>query len=566
MAENITLTQLALGISFDERQSLLQKLGSYSVISSAPLYGEDTGSGDLDLSAAFSALPWYLRMWYLILSVFKTKAPAELFKKHQLVRLGKKIESKTPGLYNSRDKMLLGAFCLRVETLKEASRFFYTTLDTNATRDKGSLFAFIASIEMPNVHSKLQTEADPSIIAENNPYMMESEIRQAATNAMDEAFSMISTEQRNAMYATVRSLNCLKGLSSFLFDRLILAFNKKSASTDTSCPVNVVTELLVTLSNILFSFKVVPPMSLLQSLFVFILQEKLGEHGFDIAKETRNLSTRAENSLAVIRSFNKEVPLTWIIRCATNNTAFVPTEISGGEDWFAVYRDFWRKRNETLFASIVKNRQRQELLISFEGFLQGGLPIPLENLESETNPGGMPIKGGFTLAFLRAFHVAVFMTDINQILRPLLLEGDFVKKENRLEFTEQYNTLLNLESDIRMFDMALAPAGSYGSRYQQVLQEVTALQVKQRRLQAIIEETQIEANKIVDQVRGVSFAVLSMLILLLEDDKNGTRTVLSNFSNIAERNSGFVETAEKAIEQLKRLIELLNDIRTMESR
>ena len=565
MAESTTLNQLASGISFDERQSLLQKLGSYSVISSAPLYGEDAGGGEMDFAAAFSALPWYLRVWYFVLGLLKAKPPAEIFKNRKLQLLGKRIESKTPGLYDCRDKMLLGAFCRRVETLKEASRFFYTTLDTIA-RDKGALFAFIASIEMPNVHRKLQTEADPTVVADNNPQMTESEIRQATTSAMEEAFGMISGEQRNAMYATVRSLNCLKGLSSFLFDRLILAFSKKPSSANSSCPINVVTELLVTLNNILFSFKVVPPLSLLQSLFVFLLQEKVGEPGFSIEKETRLLSTRAENSLAVIRSFNKEVPLTWIIRCATNNTAFVPTEISGGEDWFAVYREFWRKRNETLYASIVKNRQRQELLSSFGDFLQGGIPIPLEHLESDSNPDGIPVKGEFTLSFLRAFHVSVFMTDINQVLRPMLLEGDFVKKESRLEFTEQYNTLLNLESDIRMFDMALAPAGNYGSRYRQVLQEVTALQVKQRRLQAIIDEAQGAANKLVDQVRGVSFTVLSMLAILLEDDKNGTRTVLSNLTNIAERNSGFIEHTEKAIDQFKRLIELLNDIRTMESR
>jgi len=506
-----------------------------------------------------------MRLWYFMLGLFKARPPAHIFKSRELLLLGKKIASKTPGLYDYRDKMLLGAFCRRLETLKEASRFFYATLDTIA-RDKGALFAFIASIEMPNVHRKLQTEADPAVMADNNPHMTESEIRQATTSAMEDAFEMISVEQRNAMYDTVRSLNCLKGLSSFLFDRLILAFTRKASPIDSSCPVNIVTELLVSLNNIMFSFKVVPPISLLQSLFVFILQEKVGEPGFNIEKETRLLSTRAENSLAVIRSFNKEVPLTWIIRCATSNTAFVPTEISGGEDWFAVYRDFWRKRNETLYVSIVKNRQRQELLISFGDFLQGGIPIPLEHLESESNPNGMPIQGGFTLSFLRAFHVSVFIPDINYVLRPILLEGDFAKKESRLEFTEQYNTLLNLESDIRLFDMALSPSGNYGSRYRQVLQEVTALQVKQRRLQAIVDEAQGTANKLMEQVRGVSFTVLSMLVLLLEDDKSGTRTVLSNLANIAERNDDFIKHTEKAIEQFKQLIELLNAIRIMESR
>jgi hypothetical protein len=565
MAENMIFDRLASGIPLDERQNLLQKLKSQSYISGQHLYFEDKERVPAgDIAAEFSALPWYSRLWYFFLSFFKAKPPVDIFGDHQISILGQKIDERSPGLYDYHGRMLLPAFYRQIEKLKEASRFFYSALDTSVNRDRGAFFAFMGSLEMVEVHKRLQEETEPKVILEKNPDAPEPELRQIAFKAMDDALALITEEQRNTMYFASRSLNCLKGLSSFLFDRLIMASSFSHALNGPTGSVNVVRELLISLNNILLSLKVVPPMTLLQSLFVFILQDRAAEPGFDSNREIRLLLAKAEESLTVIQDFNKIVPLAWIIRCASRNMSFVPREISGGEDWFVVYRDYWKRRTEFLFADYMRDRRRRELLSAFRLFFNDQNLKTLENAQSDSNPDGLPVKGSFALSFLLTFYSVVFMHSMNKILRPILIDGEFHKKENRVEFAESYNTFIKLEDEIKKFEQDISPSGDYGKRYIQARQEMSALPVKRRKIQIVLEDAQEDAEKILGQVREASLSMLNLLGGFLGRDPRGRYDILSNFSTIAGKGSQFINGLNETLQQFQMLVKLLEDIEAME--
>jgi len=560
--------RLVSSISLDERQNLLEKLKSHSNMSSEILYPEErevVAAGDMD--AAFAALPWYSRLWYAILSFFKTKPPVVIFGDTQVALLGQRIEERTPGLYDYQERLLLVAFHRQIERLKEAARFFYSALDTSVNRDKGAFFGFVGSLEMPEVHRRLEADTEPAAIVANNPDIPEPELRQIAFKAMDEAFSLITEDQRDIMYFASRSLNCLKGLSSFLFDRLIMAFTSKKAQTGATCSVNVVRELLVTLNNILVSLKVVPPMTLLEALFVFSLQERASEPGFTMSREIRLLLTKAEDSLTVIREFNRKVPLAWIIRCATRNMSFVPHEISGGEDWFVVYRDYWRRRIEAGFADYFRDRRLKGLLETFRSFLKGQSLKPLGNIQSDANPDGLPVKGAFGLSFLLTFYSVVFITGINKVLRPILIDGEFQRKENRAEFADSYNSLIKYENDIKRFEYEISPEGDYGKRYIQVRQDMSAVPIKRRKTQLVLEDAQEDAEKILEQVRKAARSMVNLLGGFTGKDNRGKYDALTNLPAIAgkgEEYNEFMAGMNEAYQQFQTLGKILDDIEAME--
>ena len=560
--------RLVSNISLDERQNLLEKLKSHSNMPSEILYHEDrevVAAGDI--AAEFVRLPWFSRLWYFFLSFFKAKPPVVIFGDHQVTVLGQKIEERTPGLYDYQERVLQVAFHRQIEKLKEAARFFYSALDTSVNRDKGTFFAFLGSLEMPDVHVRLETDTDPNAIVEKYPDMPEAELRQIAFKAMEDAFTLITDDQRDIMYFAARSLNRLKGLSSFLFDRVIMAFNTKNEQTGATCSVNVVRELLVTLNNILFSLKVVPPMTLLESLFIFILQERASETGFNINREIRLLLTKAEDSLTVIREFNKKVPLAWIIRCATRNMSFVPQEISGGEDWFVVYRDYWRRRIETNFAGYFRDRRMKGLLDTFRTFLKGQSLKPLGNIQSDSNPEGLPVKGTFALSFLLTFYSVVFMASINKILRPILIDGEFQRKENRTEFTESYNNLIKLENDIKRLEFEISPSGDYGKRYAQVRQDMSAIPVKRRKTQIVLEDAQEDAEKILEQVRKAARSMVNLLGGFSGKETKGKYDPLTNLSAIAGKGNEYNEYMagmNEAQQQFQTLGKIMDDIEAME--
>ncbi|MCL2381562.1 MAG: DUF5312 domain-containing protein [Treponema sp.] len=557
--------QLVASISLEERQNLLQKLKSRSSISNEILYFDDKGTVPAgDIETEFALLPWYSRLWYFFISFFKAKPPLIIFGDYRVAALGQKIEDRSPGLYDYQRRMLLAAFCQHIEALKEAARFFYSALDTSVNRDKGAFFAFLGSLEMADIHKQLEADTEPAAIAENHSDMPETELRQIAFKIMDSTLGLINEEQRDIMYFAARSLNCLKGLSSFLFDRLIMAFTAKGEQAGATCSVNVVKEQLASLNNILLSLKVVPPMALLESLFVFNLQDRAGESGFDINREMHLLLAKAEGSLNVIKEFNKKVPLAWIIRCATRNMSFAPNEISGGEDWFLVYRDYWRRCIEAKFADYFRDRRRKGLLDAFHYFLKGHEVKPLENTQSDSNPAGLPVKGAFSLSFLLTFYSAVFIPTINKVLKPILIDGEFYKKENRVEFTEGYNTLIKLEDEIKKFEQDISPSGEYGKRYAQARKDMSALPVKRRKMQIVLEDAQEDAETIIDHVRGACRSMVSLLSGFIGHDTKGKYDILNNLSAIAGRNSEYTGGLNETVKQFQILGKLLDDIEATE--
>jgi hypothetical protein len=565
MAETANFNKLVSVLPIEERHNLLERLKAQSTLSSEILYVEEKGrfSSD-DIGTQYSRLPWFYRLWYYLQSLFKSRDPVKVFEDNKVALLGTRINERVPGLYDYQRGMLLPLFYRQMARLKEAAHFFYSALDSSVNRDRGAFFAFLGSLEMPNVHKILQNETNPLTIAEEHPDTPEHELRQIALKSMDEAFALITEEKRNAMYFDARTLYCLKELSSFLYDRVLLAFDNSSAGGG-ECSAGIVRDLLITLNNILFSLKVVPPMTLLESLFIFILQEKAGEHGFDINREIHLLLSKAEACLAVIQDFNSFVPLTWVLRCSARDMALSPQELSGGEDWFVVYRDYWKKRIDTSFIEYLKEKRQKELRDSFRHFLKDKELRSIGNVQTNLNPDGVPIKGAFGLSFLYTFYPVVFMPDINWVLRPILIEGEFQKIENRMEFTEGYNNLIKLEDEIKKIELDIATSGDFYKRYAQARLDMSSLPVKRRKIQIILEEVEEQVDIILEQTREAAQIMVDVLNGILGKDSKGKYFPLTNLPKVVKKDSHFIPGINDVIQKFQFVLKVLDDIGNMES-
>ncbi|MDR0624577.1 MAG: DUF5312 domain-containing protein [Treponema sp.] len=565
MTDDKTLDRLVSELTLEERQNLLEKLKAQSNLSGDLLYNAKEGAPSIIIDEQYVKLPWYYRLFYFILSLFESKPPIRVFEDSQVGKLGRAINLRSPELYDYQRAYLLSEFFKYITDLKEGARFFFTALDAGFNRDKGSFYAFLGSLEMGEVHRRLQTETDPKVMAEKFPGASESELRQAAFQVMEDAFAGITEAQRTAMYHNTRSLYCLKELSSFLFDRIIMAFGFEPGASGQVCSINVVREMLLSLNNILFSLRAPPPLPLLESLFIFLLQEKAREPDFDINREMRNLLTRAENSLVTIRTFNEQVPLTLMLRCANRDMALTPQEISGGEDWFLVYREYWKRHIEMLFAEYMRFRHHRDLLNSFRYFLKGANLKVLDNVVSDANPEGLPIPEAMSLSFLLTFYSAVFMADINKNLRPILIDGEFYKRENRTEFTESYNELIKLEDEIKKFEMNISPSGDYGRRYIQARQDMTSLPVKRRKIQLVLQDASGEAKKIIDRTRAAIHMMINVLNGIVKKDIEGKYDTLGNMARLSGKSPAFLNGINESIQKFQKTLQLLDDIDIMES-
>ena len=558
--------RLVSELNLEERTKLLEKLSGHSSLSSAVLY-EDSAKDDGDFVAEtrYQKLPWYYKIWFFFLSFFNSRSPIKLYEDHVMSEQYRKLEEKYPGLYNFQKDMLLSSFQEEITNLRDASRFFYNALDASINRDKGGLIVFLGSLEMPKIHELIVSDTDPASLTAHYKELNEIEIRQKALKALEDAMAGISENERISMYQSARSLFCLKQLSAFLFDRLINSFIIDSSTQNCVCPAASVREQLVALNNILCSLQTPPPISLLESLFIYVLMEKSDEPNLDIHNEMRKLLVQAEVSLQAIRDFNTAVPLTRLLRCISRAPGLTPQKIGGGEDWYQVYRDRWKRQIEEDYLSFNRNRRQRELQNAFRYFLKGTNIKVLENMGSNNNPNGINVKGSFSLSFLQTFYSVIFMGEINKFLRPILIEGDFIKKENRAEFTECYNNLIKLEDLITRFDHDISPEGEIGKNYLQAKNDMSSLPVKRRKIQIVVEEAAHTADRIINQTKDALEGMGKILKGILKKSDDGKYDNLANLSVLAGRGTAFMDGIKESITSLNKTIQLLDDIDAMEA-
>ncbi|GHV78770.1 hypothetical protein AGMMS49944_05610 [Spirochaetia bacterium] len=551
MEENGVFNRLAAALPMDERKSLLEKLGAQAGTANQPLYNDADSldaagpMGPADLKKKYAALPWYSRLFFWFAGLFRGKPPIQMFLNQQIARLGRLIEEQSPGIYDYEHDLLLPAFHRKASNLKESARFFYDALDMSVNRDKGAFYAFLASLEIEDIHRRLLAETDPQRLAERHPDADNAVLRALALEAMDECITSITDEQRAVMYYNVRTLHYLKELSAFLFDRLLVSFSIRKArqgaapqENGLACSAHLVNNYLRNLNNILYSLKDAPPLTLLESLFIFILQDKAGTPEFNMEEEMTALLTQAQQALTVIRTFNKTVPLNRILRCAEKDMSILPKPVSGGEDWFSLYKEYWKHTVEEQFNVYLYKRRKEELMADFRDFFKSA-KLQAVNAAAITEPKeGIPLQGAFGLSFLKAFHSAVFLPDLDPVLRPLL-------KESRAEFSEAYNTLFKIDTHISRFKGDVSDTGELGKRYAAALMDMSSLSVKRHKLQLVENEAADEAAKISGHIRNSLISMVRVLGGILTESPDDSVSI--------------------AIKTLTRTLELMDKITVMEA-
>jgi hypothetical protein len=296
-----------------------------------------------------------------------------------------------------------------------------------------------------------------------------------------------------------------------------------------------------------------------------MLHDRTEEPEFNMENEMKILLSRAQKALEVIRSFNKTVPLNRILRCAEKSTDLAPKMISGGEDWFSMYKEYWRHTVEELFNDYTRNHRRRELLSEFADFFRGAELRPLSGAESAANPVGIPFKGAFCLSFLRAFHSVLFLPQLNLVLRPILIDGEFFKKENFTEFTESYDTLFTSDAVIRRFEGDISAAGNLGKQYAAAKLDMSSLPVKRHKIQMVETEASDEAKRIIDRIKDAITLMAKVLNGILTKSPDGKFDTLTNLADMSGKTDAFTAGVSGAVKTLRKTLDLMDKINVMEA-
>jgi hypothetical protein len=248
----------------------------------------------------------------------------------------------------------------------------------------------------------------------------------------------------------------------------------------------------------------------------------------------------------------------------------MPAAIGGGEDWFSLYKEYWRHAVEERFNAYRRRRRRRELQEEFRSFFKGAIPQALSDAGSgsdveEALPVGIPVKGAFCLSFLRSFHAAAFVPELNLVLRPILIDGDFSKQETLDDFTDAYERISRIDEGIRRFERDISGEGELGRRYAAARMDLSSLSVKRHKIQLVEDEADDEARRIIDQAGAAIRLMAQLLGGLLDNSPDGKFGALANFADLAGKTDAFADGVENAITKLNQALELMDKINAMEA-
>jgi hypothetical protein len=561
---------LVLTLKESEREDLLRSIFQHSDLSMEPLY-EKPVDKPKKADDEFSGLPFLLRIWYYIVGFFSGKPPIKAYENSVIAKVGHEINLVSPGYYQYAQGLLLPDMHDSLVDLKNAVRFFYNALDSSVNKDRGAFYAFMASYEMPEMHGQLSKMSSPAEFAQLHAGMVPEMLKQTALDAFTENLTTMTDSQRENMYQNVRALICLKELAGFLFDRLIVNFQNEPALHGKVCPAGLVKGQLAGLNNILFSLKEVPSLTLLSTLFIFFLRDEFMNKTEKINAELQKLLAQTEKSLAVIRDFNKKVPLTLILRCANKDMAYEPSELSGGEDWFLVFRNYWKQKIEESYDNYVLDLKRGEIDQTLGIFFDDTEMIDVQEILSAHEDDTVSLDNTLLFSFFLTFYKKIFLTEMNQVLRPILIDGEFIKKENRLDFTESYNELIRMEDAINNLIQKVAPGGDYGNRYRQLRGDVVSPVIRHRKLQVLAEEIRAESHTIAWKAKSaleLMNSIIHGILFPAEYTNEGAKyATLANISTIlGKANSDFIVALKETSKKLSLAVDLVNNIMDVEKK
>jgi hypothetical protein len=93
----------------------------------------------------------------------------------------------------------------------------------------------------------------------------------------------------------------------------------------------------------------------------------------------------------------------------------------------------------------------------------------------------------------------------------MLVDGKFVKKEDRVEFAGAYHELCKIDESISRVEGDISDAGELGKRYAAAQMDMSSLSVKRYKIQLVENEAADEAAKIIDRIKDSLISMVKVL-------------------------------------------------------
>ncbi len=553
---NSTFDQLVKSLTTEETQALLSSIQAGMKGINAESIGANQEPDFVKLkpkdAVAFSEEPFLLRLW-ISLKAFLRSIPLEALYGEQLLKRLSAYLKKVAGDYILINKSIYtNKFYERLKELRKTQLFFSSILSSYDS-SKGHFYLLLSSFTTPLTYEKLMKETDPfsvTIAGEVSPTMRTNFLRK-----IDAVFANLTDSEKSEMYKSAQALEWMRAFCSLSLDKTLLQFSQGDGS-DLICPTLTIQPEIEILASILTSRKEIPQ-NLLQAMFLIASQEKMIDDNTRLKTEADEFIKDAVQALQNIKKFYIAIPIVDITRYIKKDINWQPYKIEGGEDWFIYFKQAWYERFNQKWMKWSYEQKKYNLKLKMLNFLkvddlEGVQFLPWQNL-------WIPclFKKELAYSFLKTMLINFYEQKLSSVLKIILIEGSFYKRENLNEYTTSYNVLQHRRAEFNHYEQRLSPTGDIGLAFAKIRQEKTASLKNKNKIEGLMKSVESEAKQIILSTVEALKSLDIILTGIIGGGKSSIYASLANWTNIqGVKNAQFRENVMIVKEQIHTIVDL----------
>lgn len=465
--------------------------------------------------------------------------------------LAHQVNQHDPELVDFRHRMLKGRFAQFIKELQLQARVLNPLLSRILGKEKQAFVVFYAAMEIEEHHHRLLEDTNP-----NNEYgvdddVAERDVRAKLNAKTDNTMQSIPKIMRQKIASSMKLLELLFRLSSFPFDRILNQFQELLEGSG-FCGFDMVSDEVERLASIMAGLTDYPGMRVLEAAILFAYQ---GDHdvGEDSEEQMRRHLNKALGAADGIRSFNRAVPLSDIVRLIRGKRTYIVKPEGGGEDWYQLYLRFWRSRLDRLVTRFMARKKLQQVVKDAAELLETPkIEVASYYPKRET---GEPALYGLAFAFVRHFYTRLYPGRMEGPIKTVHIDGEFYKQSNRDQYNTIYSELIRLQERTDLLSSRLAPGGTIAEHFRKLREEEENLTLRRNGINEQIRRIEEDAYSIVDGTITTLGILENLLNGILNARAGSAYDTLANKSQIAGSQNG------RLMEDLRSCIELSQEVR-----
>ena len=564
MAEVTVFDQLVKSLDSEERKRLLDRLLASQHVSTEPLKPEADEDGIVDLDSEYRRLPFFRRLVVLLRALIAGRDRYAVLEEALLHRVEVVIEHRSPGLMDFRRSMFTERMYEQIMSLRDGLQGMRAPLDLAMRREKTEFIAFLAGVEMPEVQARLLEASDPSRLWDERGDLESGALKMDVLRRCEETLDAVPKDDRRGVYYDIQALTGLAQLAIHPFGSMLSRFRRTNEIESQLGEFDQLARYLAPMAEVLTTAQYPPSEDALRAVFLYAYRDQLLDTRFDLEEHLESDLNDAEEAFGRIREFNAAVPVVSIVKAATRNLSYKPRAGGGGEDWFVIYKSFWKRRASRNYGRFYRKKKEEQLARRAAGFLGFRKLPPLVYYTPDQFEDLVILKHNLSLSFLKGFFHKVFKR-ITKTLNLILSSGDFYKSENKREFADALAYLGLIEDNLGSFESRLSPEGDLGMQLQQARKDTRNPAARGRKIHAVAEQADRNATYLVSECYKKLLNLSQILAGILHGRSAERYDTLANLSSIGGvGNKLLISTWNEALEQVLAAVNILRDTRGLE--